>query len=204
MKAAIFLAAAGVAVAQNLSGEPPCATSCIASAITAAGCDANDQGCACGPTQTAIAALAAPCLIKACTAASDLLAAQSVGAELCVEYSAGLNATATPTGAGTGSGTSVSATATGTSGSSSSGGSGTTTGSGSAPTGGSNSTVTSGQPSNTKSGSPSTAESPSGTNEPSGTNTAGGVPTESTNLAAAAKPLAIGALAALMAAIAAL
>ncbi|CAK7241194.1 MAG: hypothetical protein STHCBS139747_002653 [Sporothrix thermara] len=96
MKFAIFaLALAGSAVAQNLSGEPACASSCLVSAISAAGCAPGDVACQCGPTQSAIATLVAPCLLDGCSG-PDLIQAQSAGLALCSLYSktAGLPATA--------------------------------------------------------------------------------------------------------------
>lgn len=63
-------------------------TDCLISAISAAGCAATDVACQCGPTQTAIGAAAAPCLLKACTQPSDLIQAQSAGAAQCSKFSA--------------------------------------------------------------------------------------------------------------------
>ncbi|KAL2015220.1 hypothetical protein VTK56DRAFT_6049 [Thermocarpiscus australiensis] len=84
----LFLATAGAALAQNLSGQPACATACLSSAISAAGCQPSDTGCQCAPGgQAAIGASAAPCLLASC-AASDLLQAQSAGAAVCARYSA--------------------------------------------------------------------------------------------------------------------
>lgn len=88
MKATLLLlAAAGIASAQNLSGQPDCATACIISAVSAAGCGARDLGCQCGPTQSFIAASAAPCLLSSCTG-TQLIQAQSAGAAQCSSYSA--------------------------------------------------------------------------------------------------------------------
>ncbi|KAK4246978.1 hypothetical protein C7999DRAFT_14908 [Corynascus novoguineensis] len=87
MKSAILLiVASSVALGQNLSGQPRCATACLISAISAAGCAARDIGCQCGPTQSVIAASAAPCLIASC-AVSELLQAQSAGSAQCSIYS---------------------------------------------------------------------------------------------------------------------
>ncbi|KAH6628271.1 hypothetical protein F5144DRAFT_301319 [Chaetomium tenue] len=88
MKTILFLlTATGIAFAQNLSGQPDCATACIISAISAAGCGASDLGCQCGPTQSFIAASAAPCLLSSCTG-TQLIQAQSAGAAQCSSYSA--------------------------------------------------------------------------------------------------------------------
>ncbi|KAK0737455.1 hypothetical protein B0T21DRAFT_450582 [Apiosordaria backusii] len=76
-----------LAVAQNLEGQPACATSCIISAISAAGCGADDIGCQCGPSAAPIAASAGPCLIKACPL-SALITAESAGKAKCANYSA--------------------------------------------------------------------------------------------------------------------
>ncbi|CAK7209001.1 hypothetical protein SBRCBS47491_000288 [Sporothrix bragantina] len=117
MKSAIFaLALAGSAVAQNLSGEPECASSCLISAISAAGCAADDVGCQCGPTQSAIATLVAPCLLATC-AGSALIQAQSAGLALCSLYSktAGLPATASASATSGATTTTGSSTATTTS-----------------------------------------------------------------------------------------
>jgi hypothetical protein len=83
----LLLAATGLAIAQSLSGQPDCATACIISAISAAGCGADDLGCQCGPTQSFIAASAAPCLLSSCTG-TQLIQAQSAGAAQCSSYSA--------------------------------------------------------------------------------------------------------------------
>lgn len=94
MKSAIILAGAALAAAQNFSGQPSCATSCLSAAITGAGCSLDDAACQCGPTQSAIAASAAPCLLGACPA-SDLFVAQSAGSAACAAYSAGSTGTIT-------------------------------------------------------------------------------------------------------------
>ncbi|KAK1758717.1 hypothetical protein QBC47DRAFT_399608 [Echria macrotheca] len=93
----IAAASSSLVLAQNLAGQPPCATSCLASAISAVGCAATDISCQCGASKTAIAATVAPCLIAACQA-SDLGKAQSAGEAACSAYSA--TATATATGGG--------------------------------------------------------------------------------------------------------
>ncbi|KAK4181366.1 hypothetical protein QBC36DRAFT_285685 [Triangularia setosa] len=76
-----------LAVAQNLDGQPACATSCIISAISAAGCGADDIGCQCGPSAGPIAASAGPCLLQACPI-SELITAESAGKAKCESYSA--------------------------------------------------------------------------------------------------------------------
>ncbi|ETS77808.1 hypothetical protein PFICI_09870 [Pestalotiopsis fici W106-1] len=87
MKSALILVGAALAVAQNFSGQPSCATSCLSVAITGAGCALDDAACQCGPTQASIAASAAPCLLTACPV-TDLSQAQSAGAAACAAYSA--------------------------------------------------------------------------------------------------------------------
>ena len=88
-------------------------TSCLISAVSAAGCAPADTGCQCGPTRAVIAATAAPCLLAACTAADQLVQAQSAGNAVCSSYSA----TATPgpavnmNGAGAGAGAGAEAVA---------------------------------------------------------------------------------------------
>ncbi|KAK4196191.1 hypothetical protein QBC40DRAFT_310094 [Triangularia verruculosa] len=74
-----------LAVAQNLEGQPACATSCIISAISAAGCAADDIGCQCGPSAVPIAASAGPCLLQACPV-SDLITAESAGKAKCTNF----------------------------------------------------------------------------------------------------------------------
>ncbi|KAK0749375.1 hypothetical protein B0T18DRAFT_427501 [Schizothecium vesticola] len=67
--AAILLAlfaAAGLNAQGLLNGQPACATSCLTSAISAAGCALTDVSCQCGPTITIIASSAIPCLVTAC------------------------------------------------------------------------------------------------------------------------------------------
>ncbi|KAH8886767.1 hypothetical protein GQ53DRAFT_827734 [Thozetella sp. PMI_491] len=86
MKAALFLVGAGIVLAQNLKGEPACATPCLVSAISKAGCAPSDMACQCGPTQSAIGSYAASCLIAACTSSGELLKAASVGSALCESY----------------------------------------------------------------------------------------------------------------------
>ncbi|KAL2117795.1 hypothetical protein VTJ04DRAFT_7455 [Mycothermus thermophilus] len=91
MKAAISLLSiagiAGISMAQNFEGQPACATGCLISAISAAGCAGDDIGCQCGPTQSVIAQSAAPCLITSCNG-PELIQAQSAGQEQCSRYSA--------------------------------------------------------------------------------------------------------------------
>ncbi|KAK0632225.1 hypothetical protein B0T14DRAFT_559938 [Immersiella caudata] len=94
MKLAIFLSTAAGALAQNLVGQPACATSCLSSAINAAGCAPTDVACQCGPTKAVIAANVVGCLIVACTAASDLAQAQSAGEAACAAVSATATLTA--------------------------------------------------------------------------------------------------------------
>ncbi|KAK4239738.1 hypothetical protein C8A03DRAFT_32186 [Achaetomium macrosporum] len=86
-----FFSVAIVAVAQNLEGQPKCATDCIISAVSAAGCAANDMACQCGPSQAVIGMDAANCLLASCTG-SQLLQAESAGAAQCSAYSASLTA----------------------------------------------------------------------------------------------------------------
>ncbi|KAG7291889.1 hypothetical protein NEMBOFW57_001913 [Staphylotrichum longicolle] len=83
----LILTAFPLTLAQHLSGQPSCATACIISAISAAGCAPDDLGCQCGPTQAVIGASAAPCLLASC-AGSQLLQAQSAGEAQCASYSA--------------------------------------------------------------------------------------------------------------------
>ncbi|OIW31231.1 hypothetical protein CONLIGDRAFT_631154 [Coniochaeta ligniaria NRRL 30616] len=183
MKAAFILALAGLAASQNLSGEPACATSCLSSAISKAGCKLDDQACQCGPTQSAIGSLAAPCLIGAC-AASDLIIAATVGSKLCAVYSSGL---ASATGSSSGSSSSMVITTTTTSSSSESTSTSTET-----------SSVTT-----TSSSSTSSSGSSSGTGVAASTTTTGSS-TVSGNLAAAATPVVVGVLAAMMGVVAAM
>ncbi|KAH8774985.1 hypothetical protein F5882DRAFT_464674 [Hyaloscypha sp. PMI_1271] len=85
MKCSILALAAvvGLSAAQNLSGEPACATSCLLSAISAAGCAPTDMPCQCGLPSDVVG----PCLIGACDA-TDLQQALTVGLALCSSYSA--------------------------------------------------------------------------------------------------------------------
>jgi hypothetical protein len=79
-------------IAQDLSGEPACASACLSSAITAAGCAPNDQACQCGPAQTPIGISAAICLDASCPA-TELSAIESIGLALCAQYSNDLTIT---------------------------------------------------------------------------------------------------------------
>ncbi|KAK3940583.1 hypothetical protein QBC46DRAFT_449406 [Diplogelasinospora grovesii] len=113
----VVVAAAAGAMAQNLAGEPPCATPCLVSAISAAGCGPSDLACQCGPTQAAIASRAVPCLLSNCPG-SLLGQIQTAGEALCVSYSAtaimtgnSTSATATATASATAAGSSNSSTA---------------------------------------------------------------------------------------------
>jgi len=111
----LFLAAlSSFVAAQNLPGEPPCATACLSSAIDKV-CQPSDVACQCGPAgQSSIAGLVAPCLLSACgTIPGALETAQAVGSQLCSEYFAAVNATTTSTmmsSAGAGNLSSVSTT----------------------------------------------------------------------------------------------
>ncbi|KAJ4298769.1 hypothetical protein N0V88_003802 [Collariella sp. IMI 366227] len=118
MKSILFLTAAGLALAQNFSGQPECATSCLSSAISAVGCKGEDIGCQCGAvTKAEIAASVAPCLMKACTDGSALLQAQSAGEAQCSSYLAtaasnSASTTGSDTATSSGSETATSTTAT--------------------------------------------------------------------------------------------
>ncbi|KAI0125143.1 hypothetical protein BJ170DRAFT_490526 [Xylariales sp. AK1849] len=106
MKSFFVLAVATVIAAQDggyFPGEPSCAIPCLTSAISKAGCPLSDISCQCGPTQTAIAANVAGCLISNC-GAGDLAQAQSAGLAVCSSLSAG-KLTITSTAASTGSAT---------------------------------------------------------------------------------------------------
>ncbi|KAK5656345.1 hypothetical protein OQA88_4725 [Cercophora sp. LCS_1] len=107
MKVIILLAAIGYAVAQNLAGQPACATDCIISAISGSGCGADNLACQCGVSQAAIAASAAPCILRSCTVTGEVNQAQSAGLAACASY----HATAYTTGNSTASTTSNGATA---------------------------------------------------------------------------------------------
>ncbi|KAK0733722.1 hypothetical protein B0T26DRAFT_843279 [Lasiosphaeria miniovina] len=97
MKAALALVAAtvGAVLAQDLSGQPTCATACLISAISAAGCGPSDMACQCGPTQTAIVNNVVPCLLASCTSGTDILQASSAGEARCSSFLA-TAATTTP------------------------------------------------------------------------------------------------------------
>ncbi|KAH7317868.1 hypothetical protein BKA65DRAFT_109299 [Rhexocercosporidium sp. MPI-PUGE-AT-0058] len=147
MKTTILLSAVlGLATAQNLSGQPACASPCLSSAITAVGCALNDQGCQCGTGKASLQIAVATCLIAGCSP-SDLALAQQVGNQLCLAYSstaAGLTiqtSTGPLTTTGSGLGTTTTATTslavttgTSTSGSGSASASGSTTSGSSATT----------------------------------------------------------------------
>jgi len=210
LAAALLTAAAGVVLAQDFSGIPACAvcimialgslvfllntdvsflheqTSCLASAIGAAGCGASDLSCQCGTGQPAIVATVAPCLVAACNLA-DLGQAQSAGLARCAAFSA--TATATSTGSGTTTGT---GTATSTSGS----GSSTGTGSSASSTG----STSSGATSSTR---PSSTMPPATTTRPASTTTRSAV-SSSSNAAAVQTGLGAGMMVAIMGAMAAL
>ncbi|KAK0730045.1 hypothetical protein B0H67DRAFT_21552 [Lasiosphaeris hirsuta] len=87
MKTILLLStAAGVALAQDVVGQPACATACLTSAISAAGCGPSDIACQCGPTQSAIIDNVVPCLISSCTNAGELSQAQSAGESRCSAF----------------------------------------------------------------------------------------------------------------------
>jgi len=98
-----------LANAQNLSGEPPCASTCLVSAISVAGCQPSDVACQCGTGQPAIQTAVTPCLISSCNA-TDLNLAAQVGLALCSVYSAGLNSTTTTSASASASVASTSST----------------------------------------------------------------------------------------------
>ncbi|KAK4465477.1 hypothetical protein QBC42DRAFT_248547 [Cladorrhinum samala] len=75
----------GLTNAQNLSGQPDCATNCIISAVSAAGCAPQDTACQCGPTKSIIGESAAPCLLASCTG-TQLIQAESAGEAQCSSY----------------------------------------------------------------------------------------------------------------------
>ncbi|KAF4332126.1 cell wall [Fusarium beomiforme] len=86
MKATFFLAAAGLAAAQNFGGQPECALKCLQENIPKAGCKLEDTACQCESSfQEKLLPIITPCLTKACEA-NDLLKAQSAAAEACKEF----------------------------------------------------------------------------------------------------------------------
>ncbi|KAH7037583.1 uncharacterized protein B0I36DRAFT_314374 [Microdochium trichocladiopsis] len=107
MHYALILAIASTAAAQYFPNQPSCAIPCLSSAISAVGCPATDISCQCGPTQAAIGAAAAGCLLTKCNL-SEVSQAQSAGVAVCSSFSAGLlsNIPASTTASGSGSGSS--------------------------------------------------------------------------------------------------
>ncbi|WKT47702.1 Extracellular membrane protein, CFEM domain [Fusarium oxysporum f. sp. vasinfectum] len=86
MKAAFFLAAAGLVAAQDFGGQPECALKCLQENIPKAGCKLEDTACQCASDfQAKLLPIITPCLTKACEA-QDLLKAQSAAAEACKEF----------------------------------------------------------------------------------------------------------------------
>jgi hypothetical protein len=92
--------------AQDLSGEPACASACLSSAITAAGCETNDQACQCGPAESPIGIDAAACLAASCPA-TEFGAIKSIGFALCAQYSSDLTITTASSPSSSRSGTGV-------------------------------------------------------------------------------------------------
>ncbi|KAM0820158.1 hypothetical protein AB5N19_05977 [Seiridium cardinale] len=104
MKSILLLTGVTIGAAQYFPGQPSCAIPCLTSAITQAGCNLNDIACPCGPTQAAIGAAAAGCLIGACNA-TELAQAQSAGSAVCSSLSAGeLTISSTAAGSATSTG----------------------------------------------------------------------------------------------------
>ncbi|KAK2128427.1 hypothetical protein NOF04DRAFT_9151 [Fusarium oxysporum II5] len=86
MKAAFFLAAAGLVAAQDFGGQPECELKCLQENIPKAGCKLEDTACQCASDfQAKLLPIITPCLTKACEA-QDLLKAQSAAAEACKEF----------------------------------------------------------------------------------------------------------------------
>lgn len=65
------LALASVVYSQSIASEvamlPACALTCLAPAITSAGCGLTDYACQCGTANAAIATSATPCIITGCS-----------------------------------------------------------------------------------------------------------------------------------------
>ncbi|KAK2673326.1 Extracellular membrane protein, CFEM domain [Fusarium oxysporum f. sp. vasinfectum] len=75
MKAAFFLAAAGLVAAQDFGGQP--SLKCLQENIPKAGCKLEDTACQCASDfQAKLLPIITPCLTKACEA-QDLLKAQA-------------------------------------------------------------------------------------------------------------------------------
>ncbi|KAH6715782.1 hypothetical protein DL95DRAFT_389736 [Leptodontidium sp. 2 PMI_412] len=183
MKTAILLSAVlGLAAAQNLSGQPACASPCLSSAITAVGCALNDQGCQCGTGKSSIQIAVATCLIAGCSP-SDLALAQKVGNELCLAYSSTAAVLTIQTSTGplttTGSGLGTTTTAT----TSLAQTTGTTTGSGSASGTGSSAAATT---------SPATTSPPSSSVSGSGSAAAGTTSSSTAGAAQGVKGAGVG------------
>lgn len=86
--AILAAAAIGLVAAQDMAGQPACATDCIISAIAAVGCQPTDVGCQCSAEKAkALEVAAGPCLVGKCEF-TDLIKAQSAGKEQCSKYAA--------------------------------------------------------------------------------------------------------------------
>ena len=124
MKAAFFLAAAGIVAAQDLSGQPQCAVSqslstidaycsnsstltnlpiqlkCLQEYIPKAGCELDDTACQCeSGFQKKLQPIITPCLTEACEI-EDLVKAQQAASEACKAFAASAgsgSATVAPT-----------------------------------------------------------------------------------------------------------
>ncbi|PBP22266.1 hypothetical protein BUE80_DR006800 [Diplocarpon rosae] len=77
---------ASVAYAQSIAELtaqiPACGQTCLATAITGAGCDIADKACQCGSNMSAITKSATPCVIAGCSSTEALLT-QSLTAKIC-------------------------------------------------------------------------------------------------------------------------
>ncbi|KAJ4005162.1 hypothetical protein NW752_011346 [Fusarium irregulare] len=100
MKAAFFLAAAGIVAAQDLSGQPQCALKCLQEYIPKAGCELDDTACQCeSGFQKKLQPIITPCLTEACEI-EDLVKAQQAASEACKAFAASAgsgSATVAPT-----------------------------------------------------------------------------------------------------------
>jgi len=195
MKTSTFLTTVfglGLATAQNLSGQPACASPCLSSAITAAGCALADQGCQCGTGKASIQNLVATCLLSGCNP-TDLAAAASVGNALCVAYSATAPGGAGTTGTASTGGVLTIQTSTGPLTTTATTSLAATTGTSTGTTGTGSTGTTSGGSTGGATTSPATTSPPSSSAATSGSGTGAEAGTSSTSTAGAAQGVVAGA-----------
>ncbi|KAK0106928.1 hypothetical protein ONS95_003644 [Cadophora gregata] len=86
--AILATAVSAQSIADLTAQIPSCAQTCLATAITGAGCTISDNACQCGSANAAITKAATPCVISGCSS-DDALKTQTLTSQICALVASG-------------------------------------------------------------------------------------------------------------------